>query len=400
MHRVLLLGLALGLATAHPSAAQEPLTLEAAAARARERSAAVRAAEAEAEQARLRLAHLPFLRDNPVAEGAVGRREPGPNDLEIGVTQPLEIGGGRGARRAEAEAALAHAQAAVLDARRMAARSAATTYLRALHAEERLRLARASAGFAADLQRIAERRLEAGDVAALDVNLAGSAHARARAESKAAEAERESALGELRVLLDMPAAEPLLLADPLEAEAGPAPVAELLAVARERADLQALRAQLRLAEAEVRAGRAAAWPELAPGVRYERDEGTDVVWAGLSVTLPVFDRGRAQRAAGESRAGLVRARIAALERAIENEVRTAHRAYELRREAWAEMSGALATADDNEALARRSYEVGQIGLGELLAVRRETLEARRAWLEALLAAGTARFDLEQAGAMR
>jgi hypothetical protein len=57
--------------------------------------------------------------------------------------------------------------------------------------------------------------------------------------------------------------------------------------------------------------------------------------------------------------------------------------------------------DDNDALARRSYEVGQIGLGELFLVRRETGEVRAALLERVAEAAEARVDLEaRAGVLR
>jgi cobalt-zinc-cadmium efflux system outer membrane protein len=383
--------------------AQEPLTLEAAVARARSRSAAVRVAEGRAEEARLRLAHLPWLRDNPVAEAALGRREqPAPNDIELGVSQMLELGGGRSARRAEAEAVLVQAEAALLEEQRGVVRDTAGAYLRALSAADRLRLGRTSVDFAADLRRIAERRHEAGDVAALDVNLAMSAHARARADLHAAEADQAAALGDLRILLDLAASETLALPERLApSTAGPPELAALLSAARERSDLAVLRGELREAEAMVQAGRAARWPEVAPGIRYERDGGERVLWGGLTVTLPVFDRGKTQALAGDTRGTRLRSAIAAQERAIENEVRAAHRAYELRAQAATELEGALDAADDNEGLARRSYEVGQIGLGELLAIRRETLEVRRAWLDAVREAATARVDLEtRAGVIR
>jgi hypothetical protein len=56
---------------------------------------------------------------------------------------------------------------------------------------------------------------------------------------------------------------------------------------------------------------------------------------------------------------------------------------------------------DNDALARRSYEVGQIGLGELLIVLRETAAVRAALLERLADAAEARIELAaRAGVLR
>jgi cobalt-zinc-cadmium efflux system outer membrane protein len=136
-------------------------------------------------------------------------------------------------------------------------------------------------------------------------------------------------------------------------------------------------------------------------LRYERDGGERVLWGGLSVRLPLFDRGQERRAVGVARAERIREQLAALSRAIETRVRVAHESYVLQAAAADEMHDTLAAMDDNELLARRSYEEGQIGLGELLIVRRETADTRRAWLEALLEAARARHDLEaEAGVSR
>ena len=51
---------------------------------------------------------------------------------------------------------------------------------------------------------------------------------------------------------------------------------------------------------------------------------------------------------------------------------------------------------ENESLARRSYEAGQIGLTDLLALRRETVDTRLRYLDALLDAALARFNLRVA----
>jgi len=65
------------------------------------------------------------------------------------------------------------------------------------------------------------------------------------------------------------------------------------------------------------------------------------------------------------------------------------------------LQATITALDDNEALARRSYEVGQIGLGEFLLIRRETLEARTAFVQRQLEAAQARIELEaRAGVIR
>jgi cobalt-zinc-cadmium efflux system outer membrane protein len=55
---------------------------------------------------------------------------------------------------------------------------------------------------------------------------------------------------------------------------------------------------------------------------------------------------------------------------------------------------ALPLLDENESLARRGYEAGEMALAELLLVHRETLETRREHLERLLEAAVAAVAVE------
>ena len=55
---------------------------------------------------------------------------------------------------------------------------------------------------------------------------------------------------------------------------------------------------------------------------------------------------------------------------------------------------AIPGLDENERLTTRSFEVGQLGLPELLLIRREILETRFQYLDALLEAVLARTDLD------
>jgi cobalt-zinc-cadmium efflux system outer membrane protein len=55
---------------------------------------------------------------------------------------------------------------------------------------------------------------------------------------------------------------------------------------------------------------------------------------------------------------------------------------------------ALPSLDENETLARRSYEEGELGLAELLLIRKETLETRLLYVNTLLDAFIAGVDLQ------
>jgi cobalt-zinc-cadmium efflux system outer membrane protein len=75
-------------------------------------------------------------------------------------------------------------------------------------------------------------------------------------------------------------------------------------------------------------------------------------------------------------------------------VQAALAVHDLRLAAVRELAANADRLADNEALARRSYEVGQIGLTEFLLLRREGLDARRQWLASLLELAQARAELD------
>jgi len=390
---VAVLGTALAVCLPPRAAAADGLTLEAALALATERSLDILASRRRVAEAEARLRTRPALRDNPAIDAARGARGASPSDFAAGLSQTFELGGRGAARRDVDRAGLAREEAEAVRTERDVLREVRMAFLDGLHAAERLRLARSLEADAAELERIARRRHEAGDIAALDVNVASSTRSRARAEVKSAQAAQATALTDLRVLLGLEAGEPLSLAGPLREERS-YDAARLLAVVAERPEVRALEAQVREAEAEVRLGKGFAWPDVTPAVRYERDEGNRVLWTGLSVSLPLFERGRQLRAVGRARADGLRAEAEAMKRVLQNRVQGALASHELRLGAVSELAANAETLDDSEALARRSYEVGQIGLGELLLVRREAAEARRQWLDSLLELAQVRAELD------
>ncbi|MEO6196305.1 MAG: TolC family protein [Thermoanaerobaculia bacterium] len=374
-----------------------PLSLPDALGLARERAAAVVAATGRVEEARARL--LPAarrFRENPVVELTGGRRQAGETytDLEVAVSQGFEPAARRRARAAGAGAALEVAEAELADVRRVYLGEVSAAFQRTLAAQERLRLGAQAEKLAGGLLATAERRYQMGETTALELNRVRIAAARVRAERSAAEGERLAAGGGLRALLGMGPGEALAVAgSPRELPAFQ--LEPLLDRIAERPDLQALAAAVRQAEAEVRMGETLARPDFGLRTGYQREEGADVVSAGVAVSLPVFQRGQEEQSAGRARAAALRGQLEAARRSAAAEVRAAFEAYQSRVQAIEELERtALPAVDDNEALAQRSFEVGEINLGELLVIRQEILETRRSHLNLLLEARLAAAELE------
>jgi cobalt-zinc-cadmium efflux system outer membrane protein len=377
----------------------EALTLERALALARERAPRILAAGSRIEEARGRLVGASvLLRENPVVEAAAGPRYSEEDrdtlDREVAIRQGFELGGQRRARVDGAEADVARASAARDDSARRLLREVAVAFFKGLHAQESQRIATSAEEIAGDIASVAERRYRAEDVPILDVNVSRAALARARSQQRFAKADRAAALGELGILLGIEAPEALQLAGELR-DRRRFDLVELLARARERSDLRALEAKLAEVEADLQLARGEGWPDLGLGARYARDARDDVVLGELSLSLPIFDRAQGLRAEATARAHRLRIELDAARRAAIVEVQMAFTVYAERSEAVVELeTNALPLLDENESLARRSYEAGEMALGELLLVRRETVETRREYLERLLEAAVAAVDVE------
>jgi len=374
------------------------LTLDRALALARERAPVVLAAGARVAEARavLQGASLP-LRTNPDLEVDAGPRfssDGDTTDARAKLSQALELGGARGARIDGARAALERTAADADETLRRAQRAVTVGFFAARAADERLALAERAADVAAALERAAGKRHRAGDVALLDVNVARATLARARADVAAERARRRLARGDLAALLGLGDAAPAPCG-PLDVHAR-VDLRALLDAAPARADLRALAASVDEAEADRRLGAARAWPGLRIGTEYKREEGDDIYMAGFALSVPLFDRGQSARAEAEARARRLRLEHVAAERAATAEVRVAWDVYRERRRAADELARELPLLDDSESLAERSYDAGELSLAELLLVRRETLELRRAALEHTLAAAVAATELRAA----
>src|SRR2546423_9101537 len=79
----------------------------------------------------------------------------------------------------------------------------------------------------------------------------------------------------------------------------------LLARGGERPELQALAAEIREAQAQVKLGEGFRWPTVAPAVSFKRDQGDRVVQGRISFTLPLFNRAQELQAVGSARTSML-----------------------------------------------------------------------------------------------
>jgi cobalt-zinc-cadmium efflux system outer membrane protein len=375
------------------------LTLEEALATARERAPALIAARMRVDEAsaRARAGGVLFTH-NPVFAGSIGDREtPGEDDstdLEFEVTQSFSMGGGRGARIAAGKADVAQASAEADMGMSFLLRDVEASFHRAVYENERVLLAASAESLAVDLVRIAERRFASGDVARLEVNVAKTALARARAEHNAAASARDESVADLRRLLGLAATDSVQVSGDLRAPTELA-LSDMLVLAAQRPDVRVLQAEIARADAETRMGGAQRWPRLDVGAGWKREQESEITSALVGLTLPLFDRGQLLRDESRARSRRLHGELTALQRALVVEVETAFSVYRKSVAAARALEDAMPLVHENENLVRRGYETGQLGLGELLLLRREIIEAREVYMARLLDAALAGVELRR-----
>jgi cobalt-zinc-cadmium efflux system outer membrane protein len=397
-----LLALAISLAIA---GAPAPLTLADALAQARAssplRSAPRHLAEGTSEAARL-AGRLPNpLFDLRVENVSTVQSSVLPRDVFAVVGQPIEMGGKRGLRAGVAAADRDVAAANLQTADWQIASQTTQIYVRALKARGVLETLEASRESLAGLMTAMRRRVEEGyaaeadllkfetESARLDVDLAGAGLALARS------------LKELTYVIGAPT--PIDAAQLVEPPPMPPPSAATggIAAAIERhPEIAAATARVARAGQAVALERARRIPDAMVTAGYKRTNGFATAVAGLSFTLPLFDRNSsaAARAAGEAHAAAADREALTARLASDAASLIAAAQVLADRSARAERE-LLAPADAVRNAARASFREGRTDVLRLLDAERVYGDVRLAMLElrldALAASLEARFALSQ-----
>lgn len=316
------------------------------------------------------------------------------------VLQPLPVTGRRELERSAASAvAGANASRADDDMRRVRADlRLAYAELGATQVRER-ELARSRTQLV-ELARVLERREAAGDAAGFD---------RLRAEREVIDVDADLMIAASDVARAQarlagffaPGTEPttLVAADPPPG----APDLPSLDALIERAEqtrgrLLALRKDQEAAQWAMRAAdrRRFPEPEVLAGTKSSNVGGGDVGSViGVQATLPIFDRGRPERAVAQARAGQAQAELDAFRATLRAEVAAARVAAQVRRRvAETYRESALSTTGEVERIARVSYDAGERGILELLDAYRTSAAARMRQGALDAAARAAEIELE------
>ena len=319
-------------------------------------------------------------------------------DIVVSLAWPVDVSGTPSVRRQSADEAGRVAEAAALDARRIAVAEALSLWIRAHGAALRVELEQERSRLDDELVRIARVRRGAGVAGDQELALASVIAAEGRARLGEARADAEATTLLLRGRLGLPADRRVALAGELTDTELPSSLAELLARLPDRGDLMRAQRAVPAARAEsTRESRAGLpVPRVMAGAGRESESFAHV---GLDVPLPIYQRNQTNRAVAEARVATAEIEEQSARGMADAELRAAHARYLGARGAWQVRAAALPSVDDVEKLALRAYELGSMPLASVVVSRREAVAARAAHLDALVATARARVDLETAAGL-
>ena len=380
-----------------------PLTIDSAAALARSNNTEVVVARFAIEEARGRLQQSGRLA-NPELEGEfkpnVRGRE---GSWEIGVSQKIPLTSRLRLERAVSRAELAVAEAEVREMERKVALETRLVAVRiaALDAHRDLR-ARQLAN-SRELAEASRKSAARGEVPALE-----SAHleletARLETEQLEVDAERHSALDELRTLIGIEVGAPLEFRDELPPAQLPSPVEVPV---NSHSEVQTAAARVQAAQEDVALARAQRWEDASFGLfgEMERDEDVPIgrqthsyVGVRFALPLPFWNRNEGRRHEAEAAAQRAEAEARARARHIRAETHAARRQMV----ATMQLNSNLATnllprATSIEDNLRSHTAQGQVTFPEVLRARERRLELECKRLETLRDFHLARVRYESA----
>ena len=381
---------------------QAALTLEAAVDLALDSNPDVRRARVAVQSAELALRGAGAPSANPAitVEGGPRFGAGGPEaDVGVGIEVPFDLGATSRRRRTAASADLEAARARLAATEREVATSVRISFAEAVAAVGRVRVAADAVALDEEMERIARRRHELGEVSILEPNFAALERADAQRALLDARVERARAYRALRGLLALPAGTPIALPPPpppVWPDGGPSE-SVLLEQAADHPELVAAREVARTAEADLEAARGAGAPGLSASGGWSREgDEANLVIGGLRFELPL-QRNQLGVAEATGIAGTAGIDAEAAALAFPQDLAVALDAWEVAvaRHALA-ATDALPLAEQNLDLVMRAYEAGKEELLAVLLLQRQALDARRAAIDAELELHRAAAALERA----
>ncbi len=316
----------------------------------------------------------------------------------VGVSQLIEMGGKRSARRAVASAGRLTAETDVQVARLDLIRDVTIAYANALAAQQSLEIAQELETAAREVLADVTRRVNAARDPLFQKSKAEVAYAASTVTRQSAETALTAAQQRLARYWGALGISGTLSENGYRPIAAPLPLLDYELLLRSAPDLEKFRKAVATREAELHLAEANAVPDLtaSAGVRHFGGTSGATFVAGLSIPIPILNQnqGEIARSGAEVRRAAQELRQAELERGQE-----LVSAWSLWRSAWVEANAirdrSLPEADRAYALALDGYHRGAFAYLEVLDAQRTRFEQRTKYAEALARLRTARAETER-----
>ncbi|MFK0310946.1 TolC family protein [Pseudomonas sp. NPDC090233] len=316
----------------------------------------------------------------------------------VTLSQPLELGGKRGARIAVAGSGQAIAQLELERQRNALRADVVQAFHAALRAQTAVELAQQSQALTERGLRVAQGRVSAGQSSPVEATRAQVQLAQAQAEVRRAQTQQTVAYQALARLTGSPLATFNQL-PATELSPGAAPDTDsLLDKVEQTADWRLAAAQIERGEASLGSEKAQRIPNLtvSVGSQYSREDRERVNVVGLSMPLPLFDRNQGNVLAAARRADQARDLRNAVELRLRSETRSAVSQWRTAmQEVDAYDRAILPSAQQAVDTATRGFEMGKFAFLDVLDAQRTLIEARGLYLDALATATNARAQVER-----
>lgn len=322
---------------------------------------------------------------------------------ELAIERPIRMWGKADADAALADATLNYSEIALDDAEHETSRLMLTLWFKALRARQATAALERNASLAAELVASTNKRVRAGDAAAMDLEIAQAEQARAQAALAGAQTAQDAAQAELRArfpALGLPAQAqlpPVLPAVPADSLDSPARLRFL----QSNHALRLAIADEAIAQRSARRSDLERKPDPTVGAFVLVERGGSERIAGVSVSMPigsVHRRSVAAAAAAEAQAAA--RRRALVEQTVGAEFDVLVRSVTGLEQAARAHQSALALDRSAAERAGRAYAAGEIGIGQLLVVRRglsdTSLSTNSALVDAVEARERLRLELHEA----
>ena len=361
------------------------------------------------------------FRTNPAIEASYGTGSPvgsaGEREFSIGYSHIFELGGKRARRIEVSELGLKLAELDVADRERQIRADVESQYAEALAAIRNFEITDRQLGLNRETFQITRARVQQGESPAVDQGLLQVEVGRLESDRTLVENQVVRDLLALKPLAGIALDQPLTLQGDLHERPVNITLSDALSKAlASRPDLAAARLEESLRDAETRAARTEAVPNLVGTTRYTRtnsrfdqlglnDAGTpvpiratdNVLSAGVSITLPLRNRNQGNIQAAAARAKSAQLHRQYLEQVVRQEVTAALSRFEAaRRSVEIFDQSVLDRAQDNLRIIRAAYTAGELRVFDVLNEQRRLTDTQRAYTDVLREYFVSVVELERA----